>query len=1386
MKESRSCKSLGWAALLVCGLLGIGSVFADECPECVDPHNNACKLWAGGQARFQWATGKNITSDITLTAGPCGEPGESGTAYVFAYMNNHRLQCDGDSDTNPCGGDMQASDAFAIIKVSGNQKAFKHIFPGGITFTGNYEVPASPRSHWAYTTVDKAGCDYQLPVGYPQGMRVKLTADVAQCRPEFDNSKFGINITFWQTRHNNPYDYTMLARAQGSITVKANKRTDCDPISFKPDLRDGSATAWIEEITRDYSSGGDNEWMISYTGEDYGGGTCSPKEGWLGPYYLHNPGDLVPASQTFCRVKFPAYKKDVYGTPGYAGMEGWSYSLANKTITLNLGSSGTVYYHCDRKSGNKYVLSSIEYCADGVTAGNGETKWKMLYDGNDRLQYIYNGISAGDPNNPQTGTEYYSFTWDDNDPDVDYFSRKDTQSSWGLQRQWELEFDNIDGEDRAVKFKSNCSGGCGGSGEFEHIQYDTTYTDVIAKRFNAAGNPILENTIDQLTYGQYEPAYWVWIANQGFEFPDVPTGYWQITEVPGWDRTSGDPDDVLIYDPNTSQVLRLTGAVTLEQATTDVIWPDTKYYLEASVRSIPGGGQGTATISLCSNELGMGSPLRQLTYTGSNGVWTQVAETWDSATYSGTNPDAEFIITITGNNVEVDDVWLSALAFVGNQTKPVITEQKVRNNAGQMVTAATWQYDKDNFIVREKKYVDGSNYIATKYEYEDGTFTVLKKRIACETLNDNPDTPTGQVYTTLYDLNDTLQTYATYYPNGKRADVEVYAANGLLIESYIYDTVADANTLYQQYEHENLRWEEDPLWEVKKHTSPRGGVTEYTYTADYLVQTQKNPAAPAGQQEIQYEYDGAKRVIKEKRKDTDGNWIETRYDYDADTGQLRSVVADWGGIHARTRYRYNTLGQVIRQFNPDNVVTGKSYGLGGELVSEFVISASSDPNDPDSELTLISQTRYEYNADGQLEKVKQAKAASEFTYDNPDDWIVTKYEYDSQGRRTKIIEDYDDLGQRFNLTTTWEYDLQGQLKRTTYPTGRRVDIVRDGRGLVILEVVGYAETDVYWTAFDYDANGNLIWQRNPDGTEYEWEYDNFDRVVKAPYVAPPETDWRNEYFRTHRPPSMNLYEYANSNPTNYTDPWGLQPYFARLPSFAPPDWRGDYIWSGDAMVAATPSMSQNAAFRAYWTNREYARVSGRSVIEQELAGYRAALAGVRPGYEAGFVAKAIQDTLSGWNPAAALLMGYAIQGLDERPDPGPMQASLRQGPANMSEDKWAGKPPSQKTQVNCKQPTAPKGVAKPSVTDPKLNNLVEDLYKGTRTPNQIGSGSTADAIRNELMTGQPTYGRFHSQKGREYARALQKWLQKNPNASAADRVAAQRMLNDLNSALGGN
>jgi hypothetical protein len=95
------------------------------------------------------------------------------------------------------------------------------------------------------------------------------------------------------------------------------------------------------------------------------------------------------------------------------------------------------------------------------------------------------------------------------------------------------------------------------------------------------------------------------------------------------------------------------------------------------------------------------------------------------------------------------------------------------------------------------------------------------------------------------------------------------------------------------------------------------------------------------------------------------------------------------------------------------------------------------------------------------------------------------------------------------------------------------------------------------------------------------------------------------------------------------------------------------------------------------------------------------------------------------------------------------------------------------------------GVSRPTVENPKLNNIVNDLYKGDKTANPIGTGSTADAIRHEAKTGEPVGGKWHTEKGEQYSRALEKWLDKNPNASDSDRAAAQAMLDDLRNALEG-
>jgi hypothetical protein len=89
----------------------------------------------------------------------------------------------------------------------------------------------------------------------------------------------------------------------------------------------------------------------------------------------------------------------------------------------------------------------------------------------------------------------------------------------------------------------------------------------------------------------------------------------------------------------------------------------------------------------------------------------------------------------------------------------------------------------------------------------------------------------------------------------------------------------------------------------------------------------------------------------------------------------------------------------------------------------------------------------------------------------------------------------------------------------------------------------------------------------------------------------------------------------------------------------------------------------------------------------------------------------------------------------------------------------------------------------PKVSNPRLVNIVIDLYKGALKANPIGTGSTADAVRNEVATGMRTRGIFHSDKASQYISALTKWLAENGDATSHDRMVATTLLEDLKAAL---
>ena len=79
-------------------------------------------------------------------------------------------------------------------------------------------------------------------------------------------------------------------------------------------------------------------------------------------------------------------------------------------------------------------------------------------------------------------------------------------------------------------------------------------------------------------------------------------------------------------------------------------------------------------------------------------------------------------------------------------------------------------------------------------------------------------------------------------------------------------------------------------------------------------------------------------------------------------------------------------------------------------------------------------------------------------------------------------------------------------------------------------------------------------------------------------------------------------------------------------------------------------------------------------------------------------------------------------------------------------------------------------------TTDEARGIVKELYRE--------GGGTADAIREELATGNPVGGRSHIQKGRERLRQIERILQRNPDHP--DRTLLERLRDDLRNALEGN
>jgi RHS repeat-associated protein len=828
----------------------------------------------------------------------------------------------------------------------------------------------------------------------------------------------------------------------------------------------------------------------------------------------------------------------MYGLPIYAAQAGWSYHYAPSNCYLQYDAQGVkINYHCDSPNDDgpnakgRYLIRRIESCTPAQTPGQGTNLWYINYTYNSpaRIANIHNGT---DPNDPNSATLQYLYQWEGNTAEISYESRSTTSGTWLKEREWEVTFDE---QDRPIKYDAGCSSGCSGSAEFENVtyfdseDYDLTgYEYLIQEKKDPNGVIVLKNTYTIVDYGYWQQGDWLPLGNMSFELPVVSGCVSQTTSdaIVGW--TIEDPTETpnvqVCHDPNESglhgdQYIRPENHV-LEKDFQCYLSPKLQYMLSASIKALDTLNTSRGIIELHYDD-GLNEVLLAAIDVNDIATGQLVNGQWEP--FSVTIPCPESIVdltlaqmklVVTGDYVGIDNLVLASRFWVAGHGKPMVSQQEVYDDiAHDLVTAMTRDFDKENFIVTEKQYTSEFEYRITKYHYTDRTFSRLEKKEEFGSLSyEDPN----QTYATTYGGDDPNRIFITHYPSGKRADVQIYGTSGTVIDSYVMDLENDANSLRETYTYQDVEYSEyyEPAdWRLKTHTNARGGITTYNYQISelHLLTSQSEPQTIAGSQEVSYVYDNARRVIQETRKLDGSRNLVTTYVYNPTTGFLDSSTVNG----ATTTYMYNALGQVIRQTNPDGIMTGKSYGLGGELVSEFVLEEHSDPNNADASLYLMSQTRYTYTDSGQIELVGHYKSNGSFPYQsdmisNPNNWIWTCYEYYQDGKKKKSIEDYG-TG-RTNLTTAYFYNWQGELEKVLYPTGKWVKTYRDGRGLVVLEEVGYGtDTVVLESAYSYDANGNLKQQSNPDGSILVYTYDHYDRL-KRTYQGSTEGPYTEKFY----------------------------------------------------------------------------------------------------------------------------------------------------------------------------------------------------------------------------------------------------------------------------------
>ena len=333
---------------------------------------------------------------------------------------------------------------------------------------------------------------------------------------------------------------------------------------------------------------------------------------------------------------------------------------------------------------------------------------------------------------------------------------------------------------------------------------------------------------------------------------------------------------------------------------------------------------------------------------------------------------------------------------------------------------------------------------------------------------------------------------STIDPNGNQTDTEFDSANRAVKTTFPAMQVGKGSSLQRPVETKSY----DKNGNVISSVNPRGIITNTEYNSfNKPVKITKNAGdAEANQimEELSYDNNGNLEVI------TDGNGNKTKYVYDA---MNRRTSAIYGYESETTRtdtWAYDALNMTNRKgvaitYDARNRILTENSRTYAYDPAGRILSVSGYPN---------ANVSYSYDALGRILSETNGGRTHNYAYDlssrrvksdyglSPTQLTPThslRYKYDTNGRLVSITDQQ-------NRTTSYSYDLNGNIIRKGYPNRSSVENHYDALNRLKRQICGYMIDNSYY----YDIGGNITSMRSNNSSYFlyiDMSYDAFDRLV---------------------------------------------------------------------------------------------------------------------------------------------------------------------------------------------------------------------------------------------------------------------------------------------------